>query len=138
MSLVRERTSSEVDIPEVVAEVRLAFEDYERALTSHDVDRIMAAFWESERTVRYGLEECQYGRREIERWRRKAPPVPPGRRLGPTVITTFGRDFACVSTEFHNPGVAVVGRQSQAWARRPEGWRIVSAHVSAIPEEGKT
>ena len=25
-----------------------------------------------------------------------------------------------------------VGRQSQAWARFPEGWRVVSAHVSVI------
>jgi len=133
MTLMTRSLSPEVDIPEVVAEVRAAFEDYERALVTNNVERIVAAFWESERTVRYGLEECQYGSEEISRWRRQAPPVPPGRTLGPTVITTFGQDFACVNTEFRNVGLDVVGRQSQAWARRPEGWRIVSAHVSAIP-----
>jgi hypothetical protein len=27
----------------------------------------------------------------------------------------------------------VRGRQSQVWVRLPEGWRIVSAHVSTLP-----
>jgi hypothetical protein len=26
-----------------------------------------------------------------------------------------------------------IGRQMQSWARFPEGWRVVAAHVSAIP-----
>jgi hypothetical protein len=25
-----------------------------------------------------------------------------------------------------------IGRQSQTWARFPEGWRVVAAHVSLI------
>ena len=49
-----------------------------------------------------------------------------------TVITTYGRDFATANTEFRRPQVERGGRQSQTWARMPEGWRIVSAHVSLI------
>jgi hypothetical protein len=40
-----------------------------------------------------------------------------------------------VSTEFRSPGSPVVGRQTQAWARLPEGWRIVAAHVSILKPE---
>jgi len=29
-------------------------------------------------------------------------------------------------------GKIISGRQSQAWVRFPEGWRIVSAHVSVL------
>ncbi|WP_156311837.1 AtzH-like domain-containing protein, partial [Methylobacterium platani] len=31
-----------------------------------------------------------------------------------------------------NPGK--VGRQMQSWARLPEGWRVVAAHVSLVDE----
>ena len=57
------------------------------------------------------------------------------RRVEQTVITTFGQDFATASTLFDRdttPGK--VGRQQQSWARLPEGWRIVAAHVSTIDE----
>ncbi len=49
------------------------------------------------------------------------------------MITTYGDDFATASTLFHRettPGK--IGRQMQSWARMPEGWRIVAAHVSVI------
>jgi hypothetical protein len=32
--------------------------------------------------------------------------------------------------------VATTSRQSQTWARFPEGWKIATAHVSAAPDEG--
>jgi hypothetical protein len=49
------------------------------------------------------------------------------------VIATFGRDFATASTLFHRETVpGKVGRQMQTWARLPDGWRIVAAHVSLI------
>jgi len=47
------------------------------------------------------------------------------------VITTHGRDFATASTTFSRGGR--IGRQSQTWVRRPEGWRVVAAHVSLMP-----
>jgi hypothetical protein len=51
-------------------------------------------------------------------------------RLGRTVITTFGRDFATASTEFFFADIDRVGRQSQSWVRLDGDWRIASAHVS--------
>jgi hypothetical protein len=52
------------------------------------------------------------------------------RTLRDTVITTFGRDSAVANTESDRPASTSKGRQSQTWVRMPEGWRIVSAHVS--------
>ena len=127
--------NGEINIPEVVAEVRDTFERYEAALMSTDVEVLSHSFWESDLTVRYGVAECLYSVEEIRTWRLSAAPLPPGRKTGPTVIATFGRDVACVSTEFRNPGSAFIGRQSQTWIRFPDGWRIVAAHVSLIPAE---
>ena len=120
----------EVDRPEVVAEVAAAFAGYEEALVAGDPDRICGYFWDSERTVRFGLADHQYGLAEQARWRRAQPPLPPGRRLTGTRISTFGADLAVVTTCFDYPGGGPTGRQSQTWVRFPAGWRIVSAHVS--------
>jgi hypothetical protein len=57
------------------------------------------------------------------------------RVISRTVITTFGRDFATASTLFHRDTTkGKVGRQQQTWARFPDGWHIVAAHVSVIPD----
>ncbi|MDX6503393.1 MAG: hypothetical protein QOE29_518 [Gaiellaceae bacterium] len=122
----------DVNLPAVVAEVTERFNAYEQALVAGDAERLDADFWSSELTVRYGVNECLYGAEAIAEWRRTAPPIPPDRRLGPTVVATFGHDLACVSTEFRSGGAPIAGRQSQTWVRLPEGWRIVAAHVSIL------
>lgn len=123
-------STAEVNRPDVVAEVTTVFEEYEAALVANDVAAMTEAFWDSELTVRYGLREVSYGAADIAEWRRGATPVSPDRRVGPTVIVTFGDSVACVSTEFGDEGGPRTGRQSQTWVRRPEGWRIIAAHVS--------
>jgi hypothetical protein len=80
------------------------------------------------------VNELQYGADAIAEWRAVAFPLPPGRVVGPTVISTFGADVACVSTEFRNPGGSMIGRQTQTWIRFPDGWKIVAAHVSLMPQ----
>ena len=50
------------------------------------------------------------------------------------MITTYGRDFATASTEYRRKRSGRRGRQSQTWLRTPEGWRVVAAHVSLLPE----
>ncbi|HEV2953463.1 MAG TPA: oxalurate catabolism protein HpxZ [Candidatus Dormibacteraeota bacterium] len=127
-----ETASQQINQPEVVAEIAAVFAAYEAALIANDADTLDSAFWDSEQVVRYGVNECLYGLAEIREWRLTATPIPPGRAIGPTVITTFGRDFACINTEFRNPGSQIVGRQTQTWVRLTEGWRIVSAHVSIL------
>ena len=125
----------QIDIPEVKAEVEAAFAAYETALVTNDVPTLEALFWDNGRTIRYGMGENLYGMEAIRAFRRARSPVGLMRRIDQTVITTFGRDFATASTLFFregNPGK--VGRQQQSWARLPEGWRIVAAHVSLIDE----
>ena len=121
-----------IDLPEVVAEVRAAFEAYEKALAAGDVALLTEAFWDDAAVVRFGIADEQRGAAELAAWRARNPSVPPGRCLSRTVVTTFGTDAAVVSTVFTSPGTAGHGRQSQTWVRLPEGWRIVHAHVSQI------
>jgi ketosteroid isomerase-like protein len=123
----------EIDLPEVVAQVRTAFEHYEQALVSNDVAALDAMFHDDPRTIRYGGAENLYGFREIEAFRAARSPVGLARTISKTVITTAGRDCAVASTLFHRvstPGK--VGRQMQTWVRFAEGWRVVAAHVSLI------
>jgi ketosteroid isomerase-like protein len=118
----------EINSSEVVEEVALAFADYEQALVDNDVPRILGFF--APEAVRFGVADHQAGREEQERWRRAQPPLPPGRRLKDTTILSYGRNVAVVTTFFGYPGDDTLGRQSQTWVRLPEGWRIVTAHVS--------
>jgi hypothetical protein len=129
------RRSSDMDInlPDVRAEVEAAFARYEAALVSNDVATLQELFWRSELTIRYGIAEILYGSDEIAAFRAARLPVGLARRISRTVITTYGRDFATASTLFERDTVpSRIGRQMQTWARLPEGWRIVAAHVSLI------
>ncbi len=122
----------DIDLPEVVAEVRAEFDRYEKALGENDVAKLDAFFRRDPRTIRYGGTENLYGYAEIAAFR--SARVPPGARtISKTVITTYGRDFAVASTLFARPSTpGKIGRQMQTWVRFPEGWRIVAAHVSMI------
>ena len=123
----------EINLPEVKAEVEAAFALYEKALVTNDVDTLQGLFWNSPQTIRYGMGENLYGYEEIGAFRAARSPVGLMRSTSRTVITTFGQDFATASTLFHretSPGK--VGRQMQTWARTPDGWRVVAAHVSVI------
>jgi hypothetical protein len=123
----------EVDLPDVIAEVKAAFKRYEAALVANDVDALNTFFREDPRTIRFGTAEMLYGYDKIKSFRIARIPVAAGRKLSQTVITTFGRDFAVASTLYHRtPGK--VGRQMQTWVRFPEGWKVVAAHVSQIDE----
>ena len=123
----------EINIPEIVAEVEAAFARYETALVTNDVATLEALFWDDRRTIRYGAAENLYGMDEIRAFRRARSPRDLMRRLERTVITTYGRDFATTSTLFRRESApGRVGRQSQTWVRFPEGWRVVTAHVSVV------
>lgn len=122
----------DINVPEVLAEVRAAFARYETALVGNDVETLDALFWTSPHVVRYGATENLYGHEEILAFRRSRPSSGLVRTLQNTVITTFGRDFATASTVFTRAHESRVGRQMQTWARLPDGWRIVAAHVSLM------
>lgn len=124
----------DIDLPDVLAEVKFAFASYETALVTNDVGLLDELFWADARTIRYGPHESLYGRDEILAFRRARPSQGLERTLRRTVITTFGRDLATANTEFAREGAAGIGRQSQTWARMPEGWRVIAAHVSFRPD----
>lgn len=124
----------QVNIPEVVEEVSSAFARYEAALTGNDVAVLDALFWQSAHVVRFGATENLYGHDQIRAFRQARPSHGLHRTLRNTVITTFGHDFAAASTEFTRDASDRIGRQSQSWARMPDGWKIVAAHVSVMSD----
>jgi 1-carboxybiuret hydrolase subunit AtzH-like protein len=127
----------EVNIPEVVAEVRALFERYEQALIDNDVAVLDDTFWNSPYTIRYALHENGYGFEEIHAHRARRRPGPGIKRAGRRLeITTVGRDIATVNLEFDMRDRDMPGRQSQTWVRFPDvGWKVISAHVS-VTEAG--
>jgi hypothetical protein len=123
----------DIDLPEVVAEVRQAFDRYEKALVGNDVAALNDLFRDDPRTIRYGATENLYGFAEIKSFRAARSPVGVGRTISDTVITTFGREFAIASTLYQRPSApGKIGRQMQTWVKFTEGWRVVAAHVSLI------
>ncbi len=128
----------DIDRPDILAEVKAAFERYERALVSNDVGTLNAMFRGDPRTIRYGGAENLYGHAEIAAFRSARSPVGLERSLSRTVITTFGSDFAVASTLFHRASApGKIGRQMQTWARLDGRWQIVAAHVSMIDDPQK-
>lgn len=121
-----------INMPDVVAEVVAAFERYEDALVTNNVGVLDELFWDSPLTLRYGAGENLYGHEAIQAFRAGRPAVGLARELLRTVITTYGHDFATANCEFRRAGSERTGRQSQTWMRTPEGWRVVSAHVSLL------
>lgn len=121
------------NIPEVVAEVRELFERYEQALVDKNVEVLDATYWNSPHTIRFGGDEHGYGFEQIHAHRVRRPQgvysKESRRRLE---ILTLGRDFATVNLEYKVRGRDQIGRQSQAWVRFPEGWKVISAHASWV------
>ncbi|MGY4367249.1 hypothetical protein ACVW1A_003314 [Bradyrhizobium sp. LB1.3] len=51
----------EIDLPDVIAEVKAAFDRYEQALITNDVAVLGELFRNDPRTLRYGIGENLYG-----------------------------------------------------------------------------
>src|SRR2546430_14258379 len=69
------RNRMQIDLPEVVAEVRAAFERYEQALIGNDVATLDALFRDDPRTIRYGGAEILFGHAEIRAFRAARSPA---------------------------------------------------------------
>jgi hypothetical protein len=126
-----------INDPETIAELKALYPLYETALVNNDADVLTRMFWASPHVMRFGVAENLYGRDEIEAFRKGRSPANLARTVRRLDIVTFGRDFGSITLEFERSaaGRMVRGRQSQVWVRLPEGWRIVSAHVSMLPPE---
>lgn len=131
------KNTMDIDKPNIVAEVRAAFDAYERALASNDVKRVDDFYLDAASTVCFGAAEMLYGFSAIAEAGAQAPAEPMGmaRALDRTVITAYGDDMAVASTLIRRarlPGK--IGRQMQTWLRTPLGWKVVAAHVSVIDD----
>eukprot|EP00434_Breviolum_minutum_P036469 symbB.v1.2.032312.t1/scaffold3865.1/size49057/5 len=115
----------------VIHELRSEFERYERALCSNDVQELDQLFQQSQETVRYGVSENLYGYEAIKAFRGSRAP-PGNRKILQCAITTYGNDFGVTNLEFQRDGSTRIGRQSQTWLRTPDGWKVISAHVSIM------
>jgi hypothetical protein len=123
-----------INDPATIAELRELYPRYEEALVSNDVETLIATFWASPYVARFGPTETLYGIEEIEAFRKGRSPANLARTIARLEIVTFGKDFASITVAFERDvaGQVTRGRQSQTWARLPEGWRIVFAHVSML------
>ena len=124
--------NAQINLPDVVAEVRAAFDRYEDALVHNKVEVLDELFWNSPHTLRYGATENLYGYEEIADFRAGRPLQGLMRELLRVEITTYGRDFATANCEFRREGSTRTGRQSQTWMRTAPEWRVVAAHVSLL------
>jgi hypothetical protein len=119
-----------INQPEIVAALAALHEEYEEALMSNNVTRLVDFFWDSEHALRFGAGESLYGAKEIEEFRKNRPSAGLARTVFNTKVVAFGEDTGVVTLEFIRN--SRLGRQSQVWRKFPEGWRIVSAHVSFV------
>jgi hypothetical protein len=122
---------AEVNLPDVQRELGALFERYEAALMRNDVAALGEFFWDHEAVTRYGFADWQHGAAAIAAYRATVPMPNFTRTLYELRITSFGRDFALVQTQFRRSDTPGLGLQSQAWVRfAGVGWKIVAAHVS--------
>ena len=122
----------QINDPVALAELTLAFAEYEQALVTNDIATLDRLFWNSPHTLRYGVGENLYGFEAIQEFRNSRPAQGLARTVTRTSLTTFGSDYGVANIEFVRAGSERIGRQSQSWVRFDEGWRVVAAHVSLI------
>lgn len=121
----------QIDDPAVLAEVRAVFDRYEAALMANETAVLDDIFWADPRTVRFGIAEILYGHDAIRAFRASVKGY--AQRVQKRVhIVAFGRDVAATHLEYERVGTGLVGRETKIMARMPEGWRVVSAHVSLM------
>ncbi len=122
----------DINRPDIIAELKSAFESYEQALMANDPETLVNWFWDSPHAIRYGVIENLYGYDEISAFRRKRAEEggAPKRTVSRTTITTYGTNFGTTHLEYVRESSNRRGRQSQTWMRTHLGWRIVAAHVS--------
>jgi hypothetical protein len=133
-AVLLKRNHMQINDPEIAAELQALYPEYEAALMANDADTLTQMFWASPHAMRFGVTENLYGIEEIDAFRKGRSPANLARTVRRLDIVTFGRDFGSITLEFERTvdGKIISGRQSQVWVRFPEGWRIVSAHVSVL------
>jgi hypothetical protein len=126
-----------INDPTTVAELEQLYPLYESALVNNDVDTLTRMFWAAPQVMRFGVTENLYGIEQLNVFRQNRSAAGLARTVSRLDIVAFGTDTGSITLEFERTtpdGKTVRGRQSQMWIRLPEGWRIVAAHVSLLPQ----
>lgn len=130
----RRRRETEIfadfDWASVEAEILTRIKACEAALGANDVDRLVGFFWDDPRAVRLSPGGALCGRDQIAGFRKGRDVSDIARELSEMRITAFSADFGTATCEYRRLGSGRRAAQSQIRMRRPEGWPIVSAHVS--------
>ncbi|XHX80246.1 MAG: oxalurate catabolism protein HpxZ [Stenomitos frigidus ULC029] len=126
----------QINDPAIVAELTALYLTYEKALVENDLATLDNLFWDSPDVLRFGVTENLYGMEAIKAFRQGRPTKNLERTISNLKVVTFDTDTAIVTLEFQRftDSVLRTGRQSQVWRKLPQGWKIVSAHVSLLPE----
>lgn len=115
---------------EVERDVRAAFEAYETALVTNDVEALIDLFADSPATVRMTNDSGFYGFDDIAAFRRARDPGDVARTLTRVEIHALTPQIAVATAEYTRTNSGRKGCQSQVWQLRPEGWKVAAAHVS--------
>jgi len=59
-----------INDPQVIAELRALYPEYEQALVTNDVEKLMEMFWAGPQVMRFGVTENLYGHEELEAFRK--------------------------------------------------------------------
>ncbi|MET0962058.1 MAG: oxalurate catabolism protein HpxZ [Noviherbaspirillum sp.] len=121
-----------INDPAALSGLTQAFAEYEKALVGNDIATLDRLFWNSPDTLRYGVGENLYGFDAIQAFRNGRPANNLERTVTRSALTTFGSDYGVANIEFTRSNSDKIGRQSQAWVRFEDGWRVVAAHVSLM------
>lgn len=110
------------------AELRAAFDDYERAIMANDLDALDAAFAQTEGTMRGDAAGLLVGHDAISAFRGLRGGVPP-RTIERIEHRVLGPDVALLVSVSHFVGGGT-GLQTQVWQRIDGRWLITAAHVT--------
>ena len=104
-----------INDPEVVAELEALYPQYERALVTNDVEKLVEMFWDGPKVMRFGVTENLYGPEELEAFRKARPAANLARTVKRLDIASFGRDFASITLEFERSNRL----EPRAWQAKP-------------------
>lgn len=123
-------TMDEAMRSKVEAEVRAAFDAYEIALVTNDVEALIALFADSPHTVRMMDDSGLYGFEDIAAFRRARDPGDVARTLTRVDIHALNPQTAVATAQYQRTNSGRKGCQSQVWQLGPTGWKVAAAHVS--------
>lgn len=126
--------TSPAELEAAEEEVRLVYDEYERAVQQNDAETLISLFWDSPKTVRAAPNGFLVGAAEIAAFRRARPAADYRRVEKRLEVTALTSDVVMAALVSERTGTT--GFQTQTWLRTPDGWRVAMGHVSQFADEG--